>query len=854
MSSPNAIHMLPSCAAGLFGAVVLLASGCRSLTSAGGESPLCLTSDGQPTASIVISTNPTRSAIVAAIELRDHVKKISGAELPIVADTAEVKGTRVLVGESAATRALGLRNADFKSQEYMIGVRGGNLVLMGYDGDLPYGSEKDAGATHPALPDFAQLKLDPELIKRIVWAFDDEHATCFAVYDFLERDCGVRWYAPTELGMVYTKRSTLTVRVKELRRAPAFACRFCRRAEVTGEKENWGAYSEMENVTAYDASLWSLRMKFGGKQTVANHGLYSYYDRFWEKNPKNPGAFEGEHPEYFAKGYKGIPPQLCYSHPAVVAQVAKDAVMTFKTGKNPGVLAGKDWFSVEPMDNDSFCKCEDCRKWFPDVELGKQSATDVFMCGRFSDYIFQFANAVQKEVSKTCPDIHAFVLAYASHGFPPQFPLDPRIYIGPNLAIRQWLSPGDPKAFAAWIARESKDPKSEVYGYKMWVAEKKTSGRLLSMWLHTGFPLLYGTMHGFHVFHGYDAHTLANQMKMLAADGIKGAFCGGDQLECYLLLEYMDNPTQDIDVLLNEFFTRYYGAAGEPLKRIYQLIEATYTDRSNYPSSFQIPGHQTEEIAWRYLGTQERMDKMARWMDEARAARLSEVERRRVDLFDKGPWQYMVEGRRQWVFKSQHTGEVERLKALPPPSAQAPVVPDAAGDLTKVDWSRAGRLAVAHTHEGYPAERQIAVEIAHDASHLYLRLSDPVARDKVKAKGTIFWDDRWEIFLAAQCGAAEYVQIGIKPDGRFASNAYPGCKGFDSGAKVRCRVDDQGWTTELAAPLSLVWPAPRTPGERLYLNLYRPASAGQTTLAWSPNFAGSGFNTTARLGVVTLAP
>jgi hypothetical protein len=129
-----------------------------------------------------------------------------------------------------------------------------------------------------------------------------------------------------------------------------------------------------------------------------------------------------------------------------------------------------------------------------------------------------------------------------------------------------------------------------------------------------------------------------------------------------------------------------------------------------------------------------------------------------------------------------------------------------------------------------------------------------VARDKVSADGGPFDGDRWEIFLGAQCGAPDYVQFGIKPDGRFVCNGYPACAEFESGARVSCQWDDKGWVTHLAVPLKLLRALPNASVNTVYLNLYRPASGGQPTLAWSPNFAGNGYNTSARLGAVTLAP
>ena len=87
----------------------------------------------------VYRQNGIRAAVLAAVEVRDHVRKITGAALPIVPDRVRVRGARVLVGESAATRALGLRGEDFAKQEYLIRVQGDTLILMGRDARKPYG-------------------------------------------------------------------------------------------------------------------------------------------------------------------------------------------------------------------------------------------------------------------------------------------------------------------------------------------------------------------------------------------------------------------------------------------------------------------------------------------------------------------------------------------------------------------------------------------------------------------------------------------------------------------------------------------------------------------------------------------
>jgi hypothetical protein len=67
--------------------------------------------------------------------------------------------------------------------------------------------------------DYADIKTYPD--------FWQGMATTHAVYDFLERYCGVRWYGPGDLGTVADARPTLVVTGSpdEIRRKPLMTTR-----------------------------------------------------------------------------------------------------------------------------------------------------------------------------------------------------------------------------------------------------------------------------------------------------------------------------------------------------------------------------------------------------------------------------------------------------------------------------------------------------------------------------------------------------------------------------------------------------------------------------------------------------
>ena len=69
-------------------------------------------------------------------------------------------------------------------------------------------------------------------------------------------------------------------------------------------------------------------------------------------------------------------------------------------------------------------------------------------------------------------------------------------------------------------------------------------------------------------------------------------------------------PGAERYAILGEFFTRYYGAAAEPMRRLYLRIEEIFSIPDNYPAEvLQVDQHwhQDEDMAWGVLGTEERL-------------------------------------------------------------------------------------------------------------------------------------------------------------------------------------------------------------------------------------------------------
>ncbi|MBN1864092.1 MAG: hypothetical protein JW808_04260, partial [Victivallales bacterium] len=344
-----------------------------------------LTTDAVPSAVIVISANPTKSAQFAAFELQYHLREITNSIFEIIPEgTKELSDDliKIHVGETEAAKTAGLTNDLFKAQEWIVKFSDRTIFLTG----------KDAQVFDKVVYDMDNLPSAGNWPK-----FWEERGSLHAVYDFLEKCCEVRWFNHTDYGTVVPRKNTLVLEKREIRRSPGFLFRDA----IGAIGNNPGAYDPYVSLwpadtdgfkkwshKAYanlarkypDASrfnaakntmtnLFLLRMKNGGERRYCNHSLYGYFDRYWEKStdPNKSELFVERRPQYFAKGYEGKPNQLCYTNRDLIKQVAQDARDYFDGKKTPSEI-GISWlklpnpFPLEPMDNSFFCKCPECQK------------------------------------------------------------------------------------------------------------------------------------------------------------------------------------------------------------------------------------------------------------------------------------------------------------------------------------------------------------------------------------------------------------------------------------------------------------------------------------------------------------
>ena len=278
------------------------------LVTATVSAEVTLIDNGRPQATIVIADRPTNRDKVVAEDLQAHLKQMSGAELPIVAEQNRPDGLCVDIG--ATSRGLSVREAlarrnDLNDEALVIIVDADRVILIG--------------------------RTDP--------------ATGHAAYMLLER-LGVRWLMPTPKGTFVPKLKSVKLQNQVIHDQPAFIMRAGLPAGDARDGDPDGTGKAWPN----GVNAWGRRNRFGGIKWMGSGHSFQYLVP-WEK-------YGATNPEWFSlhDGHRDRK-QLCVSNQDVI-RVASETVIQWAQ-KSPGRL-----FCVSPNDGsaETFCECENCRK------------------------------------------------------------------------------------------------------------------------------------------------------------------------------------------------------------------------------------------------------------------------------------------------------------------------------------------------------------------------------------------------------------------------------------------------------------------------------------------------------------
>ncbi len=509
--------------------------------------------DHKPRCVIAVPDDASSHEQVAAEELQLFVWASTRAKLEIVAEGG-VKGAAIFVGLTERAKALGLPDAKLGRAGYVQKLTDDALILAGNEG----------------------------LAHR------------YAVYDFLHRIVGCRWYIPTELFQHVPTRATLIISQLNRRDVPAFDPRTYgyiwngRQCSYVGKEDP---------VTGND--IWATR----NRMTTDRRGMPQEHSH----NLRNiivPSKHYDEHPEYFPlRGGKRYRPahdsannwQPCTSNPGVV-RVYVEAARRFFNRDKAGLA-----FSLGITDGAGWCECQQCRA----LDRGETFRGRPVM----SDRYYTFVNQVAREVAKTHPDRMLGCIAYIHVELPPQFDLEPNVMVFNTQDTAQHHDPAYRKAdrdmLTRWGRRCRYLGKYDYYGALGWVLPRY-------------FPRLIAEDLRF-------ARTVG--MKALYAEDVPTWGTMGPLT--WIGARLLWDPDQDPHELQGEFCRDMFGPAADTMDRYFSLLQEIW-DRPRQGRWFAGLNNISHQLT---LYTPSDARRLGGLLVQARKEADTELTRRRADFF-----------------------------------------------------------------------------------------------------------------------------------------------------------------------------------------------------------------------------
>ncbi len=336
-----------------------------------------------------------------------------------------------------------------------------------------------------------------------------------AVWDFLHRQ-GYRLFFLTDTWEIVPHRAELTVAIDVIEQ-PDYITRQAPRGSPWSDRALW--------------TRWHKRNRMNSSFALSTGHAYGGIVR------RNQATFD-EHPEYFALVGNGNRPsganaKFCVSNAGLRQLVVDDAVRVMKAETD------LDSISVDPSDGGGWCECEACRSM-----------------GSVSDRALTLANDVAAAISELeLGEKYVGMYAYNDHSPPPNIQAHPNVVISVATSfIRGGYSVEE--LVSGWQAQDAVLGIRDYHDVFAWSHDLPRSAR------GGNIEYLTRTIPWFHE-HGA-RYMNSENMDSWGANGL------GYWLTPQLLWD-VDNAAR-VDMLIEDFLDKAFGAAKEPMRTFYQLV------------------------------------------------------------------------------------------------------------------------------------------------------------------------------------------------------------------------------------------------------------------------------------------
>lgn len=484
---------------------------------------------------VVTATNTTPTVRYAVREMTNFLARALGAPVPVTTQPTPAR-THVFLGGGEWTKTLGLDCATLPRDAFRVHVTGEGVYLLGRD----------------------DSKADPFSFERGDLRYFAERATLFAVYDFLERYVGCRFFFPGELGTVVPRVSEVVVPDDD-------------RVVVPDSDERRYTRDVVECGTWYDPAVdrrvlhgvaW-MRWRLATATIPCCHGQRQFH---------YVARFAKDHPDWFCLGRDGkrilrdtgcephyANNKFCYSSP-IREEIYQD-VKACLSGRPaaerglqswPGSMRG-GFVDVMPEDGFSECHCPKCQVVFDRTCGGKNHG------GNYAnDLIWELTAEIGRRLKADGVKGYITQMAYSPYGEVPTFDLPNNIQV--MVAAHGPWDVAKPESFAKSVAR-----------IKAW--HEKTGNRV---WLWTYPGNYYGDYKNIPVVCPRAWAKFYQTVQPHARFGFAENMCDRfayDLLNLYVFSRLAWDPKQNVEDIIDDYHTKLFGAAGTSMKRVFDLLE-----------------------------------------------------------------------------------------------------------------------------------------------------------------------------------------------------------------------------------------------------------------------------------------
>jgi len=551
---------------------------------ASGET-LVLAQDGKVAANIVIADNADASDKEASAILQDTIEKISGAKLPVIAETdldSADKSTFISIGATNFAKQANIAADDLLADGYRLKTQEKVLFIVG--------NNQGAGIA--------------------------ANGTRNGAYAFLQRHLGCLWLWPGALGEVLPQQKTLMIKPLSEQDEPALPVRGMRNGYTIRRNavsaNNALALKRLQRSDAVfiknaePSQAWSDAVLLG-KSAHYSYG-HAYLD-YWEK-------YHQDHPEFFALQPDGTRQQSAakpdrarfdVSNPALIETIAANVIAEFDA--NPGRASA----SISPNDGGppGFCMCENCRRLDPlhappiTANFGEGHRGDKYVS--LSDRYVTFYAKIAEIVGKKYPDKLLGCYAYSAYRTPPLYAkLPANVLVG----------------FVGLSYFNEKQRQTNLQDWDLWT---RSTEHLL---------LRPNALHGGHYFPSVFTHKIAADIKHCYQTGMMATDFdsimhnwAGQGVNYYVLAKLLWDPSLNPDDLVREYCDKGFGGASSTVQKYFSALEKLTDEIANDPGDTENNEDAISSSSFYSLlsllsrhYTDARIDQLQRLLDDAKSA------------------------------------------------------------------------------------------------------------------------------------------------------------------------------------------------------------------------------------------